>query len=70
MNLADAVNRSGGGGNGYRGTGFSVLFAGERDVSAVDGVAANDVENLSVFFASGSESFLTLFDVVKEIFDL
>ena len=70
VDLTDAVDRVGCGGDRNRGTGFAVFFAGKRDIGAVDGVAAYNVEDLGVFFAGGFEGLLALFDVVKEVFYL
>lgn len=47
-----------------------MLLAGECHASAVDSVATNNVEDLSIFLAWGLEGFLTGWNIVEQIFDL
>ena len=47
-----------------------MLLARKRDARAVNGIAANNIQYLRVFFAGGFEGLLALRHVVKEILDL
>lgn len=47
-----------------------MLFAREGHACAVDSVATDNVEDLSIFLARRLESFLTGRHIVEEIFDL
>ncbi len=70
MNLPDTIGGAGILGGGKAKARITMLFAGEGYAGAVDGIAADNIQDFGVLFTRRSESFLPRRHVVKEIFDL
>lgn len=70
MNLPDTIGGAGILGSGKTEARIAMLFAGEGDAGAMDGIAADNIQDFGVLFAGGSKCFLSRTHVVKEIFDL
>lgn len=70
VNLPDTIGCTGILRGGKTEARIAMLFAGEGNPGAVDGIAADDVQDFGVLFAGRSKSFLSRRHVVKEIFDL
>ena len=70
MNLPDTIGCTGILGSGKTKARIAMLFAGEGNAGAVDGMAADNIQDFGILFAGRSESFPSRRHIVKEIFDL
>ncbi len=70
VDLPDTIGCTGILGGGKTKARITMLFAGEGNAGAVDGIAADNIQNFGILFAGRSKSFPSRRHVVKEIFDL